>query len=435
MSLSVVKMPSDEALEIVLKNAQSDLPGDSDFASLRASAIAQFESAGLPNKRVEEWKYSDLKRIMPVDLALAGPVDEAAIAERLAKARMLNDVDRARLVLVNGTYRADLSDLDAISDQVSIRSVSEALQSGSFILDDPAIAKGDIALSLNTALLQDGVMIDVAQGATIKMPIEICNIMLGGGLATVRSRVVLGKGASASIIESYIGDDASYQLNSAIDYRVGDEATLHALRLLRDGADAIHVGTTTATLGAKTKLEHFTMSTGGKFVRSQAFVRFNGEFSDAELYGTTILDGQQHSDITLTVDHAVPNCNSKEQYRTVMDDRAESVFQGKIIVQPIAQKTDGQMMSQALLLSEDAAFFNKPELEIFADDVQCAHGATCGELDEDLLFYLRARGIPMDLAKKMLVLAFLAEAVENVSNDQFVEALEAYIADRLGVDH
>jgi Fe-S cluster assembly protein SufD len=164
-------------------------------------------------------------------------------------------------------------------------------------------------------------------------------------------------------------------------------------------------------------------------------VKFTGEYSDAELFGATIIGRDQHSDQTLLVDHAVPNCNSKEQYRTVMDDKAQGVFQGKIFVRQPAQKTDGQMMSQALLLSEDAAFFNKPELEIFADDVQCAHGATCGELDEDLLFYLRARGIPLDQAKKMLVLAFLAEAVEHVSNESVVEALEGFIADWLGLDH
>ena len=435
MTLPVVKTPADEALEAILKAAQGDLPGEGGFAALRAGAVADFEAHGLPTRRVEEWKYSDLKRVMPADLALAGAVDDAQIKARLGETRVLKDVDRARLVLVNGAYRADLSDLGEIDQAVTVRSVADALRAGEFTLDDPEIAKGDIGLSLNTALLQDGVIIEIVDGASLDKPLEIRNVMMGGGLATVRSRVVVGKGATAHIMETYIGDDAAYQLNSAIDYRIGDDAKLYVMRLLNDGKDAIHVGSTTAILGAKTLFEHFTMSAGGKFVRSQSFVRFDGEYSDAELFGATIVDGSQHSDITLKVDHAVPNCNSKEQYRSVMDDKAESVFQGQIVVRQHAQKTDGQMMSQALLLSEDASFYNKPELEIYADDVVCAHGATCGELDEDLLFYLRARGIPYAEAKKMLVLAFLAEAVENVSNEQFVEALEAYIADRLGVDH
>lgn len=433
MSLPVVKTPADEALAAVLKTVQGDLPGNESFAALRTTAAASFEANGLPNKRVEEWKYSDLKRVMPSSLALAGPVDDGALAPRLDTSRVFKDVERARLVLVNGAFRADLSDLDALDGKVTVSSVSDALEAGSFTLDDPAIAEGDFALSMNTALLQDGVIIEVSEGAELDKPIEIRNVVIGGGLATLRNRVVIGKDVSVDILETFVGDENAYQLNTAIDYRIADGAKAHVMRLINEGPEAIHIGSTTAIIGAKARFEHFTMSAGGKFVRSQSFVRFDGEYSDAELFGATIVEGSQHSDITLFVDHAVPNCNSKEQYRTVMDDKAEGVFQGKILVRSIAQKTDGQMMSQALLLSEDAAFYNKPELEIYADDVVCAHGATCGELDEDLLFYLRARGIPLDQAKKMLVLAFLAEAVENVSNEQFVEALEAYIAERLGV--
>ena len=435
MTSPVIKSAADQALETILKTAQDGLVHETPIDAMRADAISHFEAAGLPNKRVEDWKYSDLKRVMPADLALSQPADKAALDAMLANAKILDGVDRARIVLANGAFMAEWSDLDKIDSAVNVRSVSEALQAGDFMIDDPDVAKDDIALSLNTALLQDGVCIEIAEGAKIETPIEICTIVTNGGLSTVRSRVVVGKGAHVSIVESYIGDDISYQLNSAIDYRIADKAEAHVMRLLRDGAEAVHVGSTTAILGGNARFEHFTMSTGGKFVRSQAFVCFEGENSDADLFGATIADGGQHNDITLKVDHAVPHCNSKEQYRTVLDDKAEGVFQGKIYVRQPAQKTDGQMMSQALLLSEDAAFYNKPELEIFADDVVCAHGATCGELDEDLLFYLRARGIPQDYAKKMLVLAFLAEAVENISNAQFVEALESYIADRLGVDH
>ena len=441
MTFSVVKTPSDEALEGLLKQTHESLPGGDAFAALRAAAAAHFYDQGLPNRRVEEWKYSDLKRAMPTDLALAGPVEEALIAERLNATRILADVARVRLVLVNGMYRADLSDGAKLPEGVSLRSVAEALCAGEFALDDPEIAKGDMALSLNTALLQDGVILEIADGVKVETPIEICNMMLGGGLATIRNRVSVGKGASVSVIETFIGDvvdgglASHYQLNSAIDYRIADEAAVDVLRILRDGLEAVHVGTSTVVLGANVKFEHFTMATGGRFVRSQAFVRFEGEYTDGEFFGATILDGEQHNDITLTVDHAVPNCNSKEQYRTVLDDKAEGVFQGQIVVRQYAQKTDAKMMSQALILSEDAAFFNKPELEIFADDVVCGHGATCGELDEDLLFYLRSRGIPEVMAKKMLVLAFLAEAVENITNEQFVEALEAFIAERLGIEY
>ena len=435
MNDKVIKAPSDEAMAALIKGALGALPGNKAVAALRADAAATFDVTGLPHRRVEEWKYSDLRRVMPRDLALSGPVDLEAARKRLVEGRTLKDVKRARIVLVNGTFEPDLSKLDDVKDEISIRSVADALTDGSFPFDDPEIAKGDMALGLNTALLQDGVIVEIPEGHSLSMPLEIRNVMQGEGLSTIRNRVVLGKGASADILETFIGDEAAYQVNAAMDYRVADEARINVMRMINEGAEAIHVGSTTVVIGAEARFEHFTMATGGKFSRSQSFVCFEGEYSDAELIGSTIIGGDQHSDITLTVDHAVPNCNSKEQYRTVMDGKAEGVFQGKIIVRQPAQKTDGRMMSQALLLSEDAAFFNKPELEIFADDVQCAHGATCGELDEDLLFYLRARGIPLDKAKKMLVLAFLAEVVEQMSNEQFVAAVEGYVADWLGLDH
>jgi Fe-S cluster assembly protein SufD len=434
MTLTIVKTPSEEALGALLDGAQAKLPGK-DFSSQRADAVAKFRQDGLPNRRVEEWKYSDLKRVMPADLSLAGDASADDVAKQMAVVPRLRGIECDRLVLVNGVFRADLSAMDALEGKVSITPVAKALEEGTFVLDDPEIAANDRALTLNTALLQDGVIIEVADGVEVERPIEILSLMIGGGMATTRNRVSVGKGAKAFILETFVGDENAYQVNEAIDFRIADDASLSVSRLLSEGQNAIHLGSTTAILGEKSHFEHFTMSTGGQFTSITAFVKFSGEYSDAVLFGATIIGRDQHSDQTLLVDHAVPNCNSKEQYRTVMDDKAQGVFQGKIFVRQPAQKTDGQMMSQALLLSEDAAFFNKPELEIFADDVQCAHGATCGELDEDLLFYLRARGIPLDQAKKMLVLAFLAEAVEHVSNESVVEALEGFIADWLGLDH
>lgn len=435
MTQQQVSAPSSEAMTALIAAQASNLPGDADFSGLRSAARERFSQTGLPHRRIEEWKYSDLRRVMPTDLALAPSVTSTDMDQQLANSRILKDVDRARVMFVNGEYKSELSDLGGLEGLVSIRSVADALAAGDFVLDDPEIAQKDIALALNTALVKDGVIIEIAEGAKVERPIEIRNVVAGDGLATVRNRVVIGKAASAMILESFVGDEGAHQINAAIDYRISDEADMQVTRLINDGSNGVHVGSTTVVLGAQAKFEHFTLSTGGKFTRSTSFVRFEGEFTDADMFGATCISGQQHSDISLVVDHAVPNCNSKEQYRTVLDDRAQGVFQGKIIVKPQAQKTDGQMMSQALLLSEDAGFYNKPELEIFADDVQCAHGATCGELDEDLLFYLRSRGIALDEAKKMLVMAFLAEAVENVSNETFVEVLEAYIADWLGLDH
>ncbi|MTH94861.1 SufD family Fe-S cluster assembly protein, partial [Roseibium sp. RKSG952] len=170
---------------------------------------------------------------------------------------------------------------------------------------------------------------------------------------------------------------------------------------------------------------------GPAFVLNQQFINFTGENSEARIYGVAMARGTGLADQTLIVDHAVPHCNSREFFKTVLDDRARGVYQGRINVAPHAQKTDGEMMTQALLLSEEAEMANKPELEIFADDVICAHGATCGQMDEDLLFYLRARGIPEDEARTLLVLAFLSEAIEEYDEDNVTEVLEARVRDWL----
>ena len=163
---------------------------------------------------------------------------------------------------------------------------------------------------------------------------------------------------------------------------------------------------------------------GASISRSQTFVTYSGENARAGLFGATMVRGKQHADIALSVDHAVPNGASRELFKAVMDGRSEGVFQGRIIVRPDAQKTDGRMMTQGLLLSEDASFFVKPELEIFADDVQCAHGATSGEIDEDILFYLLSRGIPRAEAETLLVTAFLAEAIEGLGDEAIGDAFE-----------
>jgi Fe-S cluster assembly protein SufD len=246
----------------------------------------------------------------------------------------------------------------------------------------------------------------------------------------------LGKSAGATLVESYIAADGAkvYQAHDSLIVSIGDNARLDHVRLIEDGRDAFNISSSVITLGAHAHFNTFGMTSGASVSRYQATITFAGEGSKVETNGVNLLNGRQHADTTLFMDHAVPNCSSREIFRAVVDDRGHSVFQGRIIVQPKAQKTDAKMMTRALLLSDEAEADNKPELEIFADDVTCGHGATTGALDESLLFYLRARGLSEKEAQALLIQAFVGEAIESIVDDNLRElavgAAERWLAAR-----
>jgi Fe-S cluster assembly protein SufD len=236
--------------------------------------------------------------------------------------------------------------------------------------------------------------------------------------AFTRSQLRIGKGSRATIVESFVAAGAkAYQVNDAVVVTIGDDTDVAHIRLMDDAPDAVNVTSQFVTVGANVKLNFFNMTTGAAVSRLQGFIMLAGEGSELSVNGVNLLQKTEHGDTTLVVDHAVPNCVSREVFRAVIDDRAHSVFQGRIIVRPDAQKTDGKMMTRALLLSDEAEADNKPELEIFADDVSCGHGATAGALDESLLFYLKARGLPEKQAQALLIQAFVGEAIEQIADD------------------
>jgi len=234
--------------------------------------------------------------------------------------------------------------------------------------------------------------------------------------------VVIEQGARAMIVESHEAT-AGHQVNTAIELVVGDNAHVDHIKITAGPDDLMHVASVMAAVGAHARLNDFTFNIGGGVVRNQLFVRFDGEGTVASLRGASLLKGKQHADTTLIADHKAKGCQSREMYTSVLDGDSRGVFQGKIIVRPQAQQTDGKMMTRSLLLSETAEADCKPELEIFADDVQCGHGATAGALDEDLKFYLMARGIPETEAESLLVQAFIGEAVEGIEHAGLRDAL------------
>jgi Fe-S cluster assembly protein SufD len=334
-----------------------------------------------------------------------------------------------------------MSDLDAVPGGIEILPLGQALASGHALLKEMSpieAARDNAAYALNTAFMNDGAVIRIPAGMSVEKPIHLRLVNQGGApfSTAVRVLLVVEAGAAVTVLETHEGPDGlAYQPNTVIEVIARDGARVRHVRLNADGSEALALSTLAVKLDAKVTFDTLNVAIGASVARHQVFLTFAGAHATARVNGATMLKAKQHSDTTLLVDHAVPHCDSKELFKTVIDDTATGVFQGKIIVRPQAQKTDGRMMSAALLLSDGGAMNNKPELEIFADDVQCAHGATCGQLDEDLLFYLMARGLPRKEAETLMVQAFLGEAIELVEHEGVREALVAVIEGWLKARH
>ena len=288
----------------------------------------------------------------------------------------------------------------------------------------------DVAVALNTALMGDGAVIRISAAATIERPLHLLFVASEKPAATfIRSLVVVEEGARAMLIESHEGPEGTdYQTNAAVELFVGDNAHVDHVKIIGEGADALHVSTLAAAIGAHARFNSFTFTPAAPWCAISCSLNFDGEGTIAGIRGATLIKGRQHADTTLVANHVARDCQSREMFKSVLDGEAHGVFQGRIIVRPHAQKTDAKMMTQALLLSERAEADNKPELEIFADDVQCGHGATAGALDDELKFYLMARGIPAAEAEALLIQAFLGEAIEGIEHAGLREALMEFAA-------
>ena len=423
--VKVIKTPAELALAAEWQTAKGRLPGP---VALRERAFRRFEAQGLPHRRVEEWKYTDLRALMRDAKPLAAPPDAAALARARNAGSLIDDVACRRIVFVDGAFSPEFSDLAGLENGLTIRPMAQALAAGDPLIDahlgKVVPAEGDPALALNTAFMGDGALIHIAAG--IDRPLNLVFLTAGETPAAMftRSLIVVENGARAMVIETHeAAGGADYQVNAALELVVGDNAHFDHVKIIAEAAEALHVSTLMAKVGAHARFNNFSFILGGAVIRNQLYLHFHGDETVAGIRGASLLRGKQHADTTMVVDHNSVGCQSRELFKSVLDGESRGVFQGKIIVRPHAQRTDGKMMSQALLLSEDAEMDNKPELEIFADDVQCGHGATCGDLDEDLLFYLRARGIPAKEAEALLIQAFVGEAVAGIEHARLRDVL------------
>ncbi len=433
MNVAVAKTKAEQAFTENFEAVAGKLPGGAAVDEVRRQAIGVFAAAGLPHRRIEEWKYTDLRSLLKQALAPAvrdeTPVKSAAVKAALGP---LAAIDAHAAVFVNGSYRADLSRIEGSAD-FELRPLGEALAKAPHKVGESLARLGrepDAVLALNTAFMTDGAVVRIRDGVVLYKPLLLISARTGRESAAVTTRhvVSVGRDARASIVEVSValgGAGSDAQANAATEIVVGDGAVVTHAKVTLDGAQATHLSSWIASLGAKSHYRGFQLTANTGLARNQIFLTFGGEGAKLDLSGVFLGRGTDHIDTTLVVDHAVPHCESRELFKGVLADRARGVFQGKIVVRPDAQKTDGKQMAQVLMLSPDAEFDSKPELEIFADDVVCGHGSTAAEIDSDLVFYCRSRGIPEADAKALLIQSFVGEAVEQVQDEAVREALRA----------
>ncbi len=417
-----IKTPAEQALHNAYEGARAALPGKGELAAMREEAFKRFDAKGLPHRRVEEWKYTDLRALMRDALPLAAPPDAAGKSKAKDAGKVFASVDCRRLVFVDGAFVAELSDLTAELG-LTIGSMAVALAKGDALVAahvGKVFETEDAAVALNTALMGDGAVIHVSAATVLARPIHL--VFASGETPSsgfIRSLIVVEKGARAIIAESH--ESSASQVNCALELVIGDNAQVDYFKATQ--TRGLHVASLLLTVGAKAQFNTFALNSDASLVRNQSFVRFAGEGSTGGLRGVNLLRGKDHVDTTMQIEHAAGHCASREQFKSVLDDQSHNVFQGKIVVKPHAQKTDTKMMTRALLLSDEAEADNKPELEIFADDVVCGHGATAGALDPGLKFYLMSRGIDDKQAEALLIQAFIGETVEEIAHEGFREAI------------
>ncbi len=391
--------PAEAALVEAFDERLSLLPGDNAIKLVRASLLM---------RRVEAWHYTDLRRLLITIPNFDANAKTKSIAPLLEDSTMLR--------LTNGVSQA-VSNIEGVTFQ----RLADKLIDDSYAPALVTYGKDDIIGAINTAFVADGYFVDIQAGVQLSKPIELQNLQ-AGGQTHVRLPVRVGTGAKATIVERQTGEGAGL-VSSISQLMLGDDAEVLWLIVQDQPETATHLAQFKAELSKNAKLTLFVMNAGGKLVRQEVIVKTTGKGADFKLRGVNMLAGDSHVDVTMVLDHAVPHTSSTEIVHNVVTGHAKGVFQGRINVHQIAQKTNASMACNTLLLSNDGEFSTKPELEIFADDVTCGHGATVTEIDQNHLFYLMARGIDEKSARDILIYAFLAEIIEELKDESVVNSL------------
>ncbi len=410
---------------------------DDPLGSLREDAIRAFDRQGIPSKKTEAWKYTPVAKTLREDFALIDAPSSNGVALRGDDFR-LPGLDADLLVVVNGKYRADLSDLSGLSKGVEIASL------GAMTFDDDAEARDHVGqmvdldedpfIALNTALFDDVLVIRVPRGVTLQRPLQIAHVALTDRPRMIhpRSSYFFGENSEAVVIETYHDrGGAAIFTNSVSEIQVDRAARINLVKMQAESANAHRVDSTQVVQTGESHFAAHTYTLGGGLVRNNMMARPSAPNCETHLYGLYILAGDQHVDNHTLIDHASAGCYSNELYRGIVDERSTGVFNGKVFVRRDSQQTNAYQSSQGVVLSEDAHHYSKPELEIYADDVKCSHGSTTGELEPEHVFYLRSRGLDEVTAKSLLLYAFARDIVDQLPNEAVRGYLDNLIEERL----
>ena len=399
---------------------------------LRLRARARFDELGFPTRKMEEWRFTNLKRIVDTPLVLAAHPEEQPAIEPFSVP------DAHRVVLVNGRFSPEHSRTTELPAGVVLTSLADALEWSPELVEPHLGCHVDIDrqafAALNTALFEDGVLLWLASGVTVDRPIQLLMVATADEVPTAnfpRITIIAGQSSSATVVESYIGSGERALTCPVTEIVLQDNAALHLITTHEEDAAASHLAIREARLARDSRLHCHTITLGGGLVRSDVNVALEAEGAHASLSGLSVTDGNQHVDNQVRVHHRAPLCTSEQQYRGILDGASRAVFTGRIVVDRDAQKTDARQSNRNLILSDDALAHSNPQLEILADDVRCTHGSTVGRLDEDALFYLQSRGLDRAAAQSLLTYAFASEIVQTIGVGEVRARVERALTSRL----
>jgi Fe-S cluster assembly protein SufD len=408
--------------------------------TIRRAAISRFAALGFPTPRNEDWHFTS---VAPIAESEFHPLEEPSGEVRPADLApfVFGRVDWPTLVFVNGRHAPTLSTTGSLPVGVRLMSLAEAWREAPELLERHlskiATFEEHSFTALNTAFMYDGAVVHVAKDVQADAPIHILHVVDPIAARVVmhpRHLVVVDRNASARVIESYVSlGDARYFTNAVTEVALGDGAHLAHYKIQRESQRAYHVGTIEVHQPRDSKYASFSFATGAALSRTNIYTTLDGDGAEVWMNGLYMVDGEQHVDHQTRIVHAQPNCASHEVYKGILGGASHGVFNGKVFVHPIAQKTDGKQENNNLLLSDKARVDTKPQLEIFADDVKCTHGATVGKLDALSLFYMKSRGLPDEIARRLLIYAFAADVLERLEVGEVRDALEELTLQRFAL--
>jgi Fe-S cluster assembly protein SufD len=409
------------------------------LAPLRKAGIASFADQGFPKLSDEDWRFTNVSPIAKLNFQLAKEVSVNGAESKLIDESTFTKLSGHRLVFVNGFFSAKLSSIKPVAGGLKIENLSGAIAKNSTLIEKHlgkyAYTANNTFAALNQAFFTDGAFIFVPKGVEVTEPVQLIYISSAknsGETILPRNLVIAEANSKLTVVESYISTgNVAYFTNAVTEILAGENAIVEHIKLQDEATDAYHIATIAGEFGRASHVTVHSFALGAKLSRTNIRTKLAGEGLECILNGLYLTRGEQLADHHMIVEHAQPHCASHEYFNGILDDKSKGVFHGRIYVHPIAQKTDAKQTNKNLLLSDDATADTKPQLEIYADDVKCTHGATIGQLNDESIFYLRTRGIGTDTARQMLIHAFAGEIINRVNCEAAREELDKVIWDRL----